>query len=199
MTCTPSNLALSAKCFCGIPRRDSRAILIYALCLVAQVGLAKGFRYKPESAIIQWQDSGGAKSGNLATFRATADVPSVSFIDADSLGLTSISNISSLPALATLSCAGNSLTSLSVSGCPALINLYCQQNNITSLTIGGLTTLVDLRCQQNAITALDLTGCSSLQLLRCYSNQLGTLNITGCFAITTMWTYNNPTLVVVGP
>jgi hypothetical protein len=141
-----------------------------------------GFSFAPPDRLLAWTDSGGNKLGNLATFQATADIPTVTLIDSSTTDISNFYNISSLPALVTINASHSALVgTLDCSNCPNLVTLICDGN------VGPF------------LTGINTTGDVALQTLNFHDNALGTVTITGCLAIVTLWTQNNPSLVVVGP
>jgi Leucine-rich repeat (LRR) protein len=83
-----------------------------------------------------------------------------------------------LPALKSLYCSGNQMTSLNLTGSPNLEYLNIGYNLFTSYSIAGLNALKSLYCRNNPLTSLTLTSGSVLEELDCQSNQLATLNLS---------------------
>ena len=110
------------------------------------------FSFAPATSTIAWTDVHGANNGNLAFFNANADFLSVSSINLDTQSLTAISNLAAVPALVTLHCATNSLTTLDISGCPNLAAVYCDTNSITTLDISHNPLLTVVSCQVNTLS-----------------------------------------------
>ncbi len=82
------------------------------------------------------------------------------------------------PALKTLLCSDNALTSLNVSGSASITSLTCDGNQLSALNLSRLTGLEKLFCQENRLEALDLSS-QSLVTLYCYDNRLSALDLSG--------------------
>jgi hypothetical protein len=104
----------------------------------AWTALVPGLFYSPATATIFWTDKNGRLSGDLAHFNATADLVTVSSIDVDGQGLTSLSNLNVLPALTYIDCDSNSLTYLDVSGNPLLTTLICSYNALPAYAVNTI-------------------------------------------------------------
>ena len=100
--------------------------------------------------------------------------------------------INDCPALTTLNCYSNALTSLSLSGNTALTTLKCYSNKLTTLDASSLTKLATLYCYNNALTSLKVSGCTALTDLRCFSNtSLATITgLTNCTAMKKLYCYS---------
>lgn len=211
INCDPNSLATQAACYCFGPR-ESDAAAIWGLCQWAS-NLACQISWTPPSALASWTDSGGPHvPSNLATFLATADLPTVTSFECDSAGVSSITCLESLPALTNLVIGSNPLLlSIDLSENPNLLSITADNNAFTSIdftnntnltsidvshghsltTIIGLSSLSNLQslaCSDCDITGtLNLTGLSNLTGLNCSSNaNLTTLTLTGCTALTTL-------------
>ena len=95
-----------------------------------------------------------------------------------------------------LSCHSNSLTSLDVSNNTALTYLDIHANSLTSLDVSNNTTLIQLNCFYNAITILDVSSNISLTQLGCENNFLTSLNVANGnnSNFSSFYTANNPNL-----
>ena len=96
----------------------------------------------------------------MAAFNATADVATVSSINASSLGLTAF-NLSALPALASFDISNNPIVTLNVSN-----------HVLTTLNVTGCTAMTTLTCSNNIFLGdiLGLATCTALQHLDCSGN-----------------------------
>ena len=127
------------------------------------------FTYAPATAIITWTDINGAgQNGNLAFFNAHANIASVSNVNLNAQGLTSISGLSLLPLLANLNANSNTISTVDLSGCAALVNVDLGSDSMTTLNLSGCTSLVNLYMGVNLVTTLDISSC--LALLGLYAN-----------------------------
>ena len=169
MNCDPAELASLSRCYCFGSKW--RSVLAYIYCQWAN-NLTPQFSWEPANAVMDWTDSGGAKSGDLETFYAAADLSSVYEIKAPGLGITSLQNLSSLPALSRLECENNLLTELDVSNCTALTYLSCFDNSLATLNLSNCSALDTLSCYNNALTVLDVSSCILLDYLECSGNSL---------------------------
>jgi hypothetical protein len=156
------------------------------------------FSYKPATSIITWTDINGAgQQGDLAFFNATANKPTVSFINMTDGTLTSVSNLSDLAALTRVDIENSAaLTSLDASNLPLLGVLVFINNGASSLTLTGDVSLTDLRCFSNQLTSITgLSTCVSLTTLVAYGNLFTTLNLNFMPAhVDTIDVSNNPNL-----
>ena len=87
-------------------------------------------------------------------------------------------------AITNFNCYNNQLTSLDVSSLSNLTELKCYNNKITSLNVSNKTKLTELRCNYNQITSLNVQGCSALTYMDCGANQLYSLSVQGCNSLT---------------
>lgn len=206
----------AAVCFRCLPKGMVRQVWTYLLCQWANKNPTPPplpFSYSPDTAIITWTDINGAgQNGNLAFFNATADIASVSAVDLSGQPVTSVSNLSSLPALVNLNLGATLLTSLDVIGCSSLTGIVTFNSPITSLDVHGLIALQFLNCNGNPLTSLNVSGCTGMTLLdcgntlltsldvsglvslndlECYQSLLTSLNLTGCAALTIITAYSN--------
>lgn len=151
------------------------------------------FSYTPSTATINWTDTNGSQSGNLAFFNAHADKPSVSDVSLDTQGITSISNLSDLPALQTLSVGGNpGLATFSLAGCTAMVSINGVGNGFTTLDLSPCINLHDFDLSNGTLSGLNLTGLTALVSATCSQNSL--VAITGlstCTALTTFIASHN--------
>jgi Leucine-rich repeat (LRR) protein len=157
-------------------------------------GVVVAFSYANPSLVINWVDSGGANSGTLAEFNILADQPTVtSLVFPASASITSITGLSSLPALTSITAAAGNIASLDLSGNPAIQTVDCHNDNsLTSLNLAGCVHLTTLQCGScNGLTALDVHTCTALVTLSCNNcTTLAALNVTGLTTLTTLncWT-----------
>jgi hypothetical protein len=185
-------------------------------------GVVVAFSYSDPAIVIDWVDSGGANSGNLAEFNAFADPATVtSLIFPTKVGITSIVGLASLPSLTILTCDGTQQPTLDLSGNPALTTVDCSSNTaltslipspaLTTLDCHGCTTLPALDVSTcTHLTALDCHGCTvlnpltitpSLVTLNCAACGIVTLDVHTCIHLTTLDCSLNAvmtTLLIVG-
>ena len=89
----------------------------------------------------------------------------VTSIGVTGMNITSIEGIAYFPALQTLYCDNNQLTSLDVSANTALQWLYCFGNQLTSLDVSANTDLQTLDCDGNERTVTAENGQFDLSIL----------------------------------
>lgn len=77
-----------------------------------------------------------------------------------------------------LTCYGNSLTSLDASGNNYLTYLHCGDNKLTNLNLSNNDNLFILECCKNQLTNIDISKCSSLKVLKCNKNQIASLDVS---------------------
>ena len=88
-------------------------------------------------------------------------------------------------------CYNNQLSALDVSGYPALLSLFCQDNNLTTLDVSHNTSLYVLDCGNNQLTALDVSANPILTRLKCYDNQLTTIDVSHNTVLDVLYCQNN--------
>lgn len=152
--------------------------------------------WAPANEPVTWQDSGGAHIGDLATFLATANFPSVNSLVFGATGnLTSLTGLKYLPSLLNLDCSTNALTSLDCTNCLALTTLNCSSNaSLTTLTLTGCAALTTLNCSYGSLTILDVSTCTSLDTVYCAGDQFASLDFTACTLLTLLDCSANPLL-----
>jgi hypothetical protein len=199
--CSPKVLGSAARCWC-LPIDRQRGAWIYLLCLwlkkkPSPPPVAR-FSYEPPTALISWTDvNGNFGPVDRATFFATADIASVSFVQIQDHTLTSIVGLQLLPELDSLLVAGNpGLTSVDVTNCQLLTYLDCTNCGLTSLLIGGCPILDTLICPINSLSVLDASGLGLLTILRCSNNSLTSLNLTGCVSLLNLQASTNQLTVL---
>ena len=96
-----------------------------------------------------------------------AQLQSVTFIDVDGKGITSLKGVDYFTALTTLHCRSNKLTSLDVSHNTALTWLFCYDNQLSTLDVSHNTALWWLYCYNNQLTSLDVSHNTALRDLYC--------------------------------
>lgn len=190
MNCTPQALLQAAACYRCIPKPVMRSTMISLLCEWANQ-LAPPFSYEPQTELISWIDSGGNHTGDLATFyfiTATTGIDTVTSVNAGGNPITSVSNVSSLPALVFFDFSSTIISSLDVTGCTILDTLLVNDTNLTSVTgLATCTSLVTFQCQNSSMMgSLDVSGLSNLNLVYCYSNSLSSLDCSNCTSLTTL-------------
>ena len=105
--------------------------------------------------------------------------------------------LSYCPALRSLDCSNNALSSLELSNLPALHNLDCSNNALSSLELSNLPALQSLNCSNNALLDLDARSLLALQVLDCSKNQLASLDLFRNASLTSIKADSNCREVVV--
>lgn len=186
MICTPDNLMREAKCFRCIPAGTLPEVISYLMCQWSNKSSAPviNVHWEPVTKLSSWTDSSGpGHVGDLAAFLANPLVASVTSLELDNQGITSITGLQSLPNLSFLNVSYNLLTTLDVSNCSKLVTLvfaYC--GNLTSVNLSGCVNLDSITgdyCGQ--LTSLDASGCPKVTGITLHSDTaLDPLNTTGC-------------------
>lgn len=101
----------------------------------------------------------------------------VGIINLDNNNLTGTADLRKFKDLTSVSCTGNSLTSIDVSGLEILEFLYCNNNKLTSLNVSGAKQLEIIHCQYNQLTNIQLTDLPELFQFVCYNNKISQLNV----------------------
>ena len=120
-----------------------------------------------------------------------AQLQSVTFIDVDGKGITSLKGVDYFTALTTLHCRSNKLTSLDVSHNTALTWLFCYDNQLSTLDVSHNTALWWLYCYNNQLTSLDVSHNTALRDLYCYNNQLTSLDVSGATMLIGLYCNSN--------
>ena len=115
----------------------------------------------------------------------------VTQIDVSGKHISDLTGIEFFPALISLNCGDNQLTSLDVGGCSALQRLSCGDNQLTSLDVSGCSALESLHCDSNQLTALDVNQNLTLEYLNCSSNQLTALDVSQNPKLRTLSAFGN--------
>lgn len=195
MTCDPQSLMDAARCLNCIPMGMMASVATKLLCDLANSGEEEEFSYTPETSIIAWVDGTGPHTGDLAGFRATADIPTVNslsfpaFFPPQPFDITSISGLRTLPALNSIVLAGNLVETLDCSGCANLTNINANGNLLGQaggvINVTGCTALQFLTCDFNAnlTTIVGLPDCPNLGTLTCTNCAITALDVHACAAL----------------
>lgn len=81
-------------------------------------------------------------------------------------------DVSNVPNLEVLYCAGNAISKLDLSNNKKLKRLQCYNNRLTMLDLQNQQELTLLWCGINRFTSLDVSSCVNLEQLRCYRNSI---------------------------
>ena len=130
-----------------------------------------------------------------------SEIASVTSIDVNKMGITTLEGVEYFTALTNLSCNADNIVSLDVSQNTALQTLYCQgsrnettftyNGKLASLNVSGCTELYSLECYYNQLTELDVSNNTALTRLDCYSNQLTELDLSNNTALTYLSCWGN--------
>lgn len=137
MNCDPTSLMAAAKCYRCIPAGALKEVQLYLLCkILSSIGV--GFSYTPDTVLLNWTDSNGLHTGNLAAFRSIGNPFTTTTVDITSTAVTTVTGLGSLPALDNyLSSNCALLTTIDMStlvslhsgfltqDCPALTSVLC--------------------------------------------------------------------------
>ena len=96
-------------------------------------------------------------------------------------------DVSSNPALQSLSCDSTEITSLDVSSNKALKQLRCSSTGITSLDVSSNLALEILYCHDTGITNLDVSSNKALRQLHCGSTGITSLDVSSNTELTSLW------------
>ena len=132
----------------------------------------------------------GHDSGTVNGEVLTANISGITSLDVsndintlDNDKISDLRGIEAFTSLTSLSCFGNSLTTLNVSANTALTYLYCFSNQLTSLDVSANTALTSLWCSFNLLTNLNVSANTALADLDCSSNLLTNLNVSANTAL----------------
>ena len=108
------------------------------------------FAYEPASASIQWHDKMGLHYGNLANFRATADLATVIKIECSGRDLTSLTIGNQLPSLRQCFCSHNWLHGgVDIWNAPGLTHFRANNSEFPRFDFGRNTALQDIEISEN--------------------------------------------------
>ena len=120
-----------------------------------------------------------------------ADAPNLTALNCPNNSLTEL-DLADADALTTLDVQGNALESLSLSGAvPALTSLNCAYNRLTSLTVGSKPDLTTLICAGNPLQQLSLGSCRALRTVWCQDCDLTRITLPGGGSLHTLYAFNN--------
>jgi hypothetical protein len=157
MNFTPENVVAGAVGLGGISLEMLRRVQTYLLCQWAN---SAAFSYTPATLIMQWTDSNGSHSGNLAAFNATAVKSTVTFVGFNSIPLVSISNLGDLPALTSLTIIQTDglLSSIDLSHNPLLATANLYTNRLASIILSSALPLTYLDLSDNRLSAAQVNS-----------------------------------------
>lgn len=164
ISCDPNDLMAAAKCYRCIPKGSLQEVMIYLICQWANGGPpVPQFSYEPPTAQINWTDANGNFGPvDRATFFATADIASVSDVNLDNQGVTSITAPQALPALINFSTRYNATNSLTFVGCANLQLLRADLSGITFLTVSNCPGLISIQASSNLFTTMSVGSLTAL-------------------------------------
>ena len=147
----------------------------------------------PDANFRNWIINNLTVSGDAATgyFMTRPQVESVTRIDCQRCGISSLSGIEHFFGLITLKCNYNELNELDISKNTALTMLDCYYNQLTALDVSKNTVLEYLLCYHNQLTALDISRNTALYYFHCDYNQLTTLDVSNNLALNLLSCGNN--------
>ena len=166
--------------------------LVFCIGLLPALAFADGDRYLeineanfPDDIFRNLIINGLDVSGDATTgyYMTKEQVNEVTQIYVTYRGIQSLVGIEHFPALTTLACNDNMLTSLDVSKNTALGKLICYNNLLSELDVSKNTALWQLACDNNLLTHLDVTKNTMLWSLICNNNLLTSLDLSGNSAL----------------
>ncbi len=132
--------------------------------------------WTPPAAVVSWTDSGGAHSGDLATFLATPTFPTTTILNTTGAALTTLTDVSALPLISTIICT--SVNTLDLTGVVTLSALGCGANPFSSISSSTL------RSVSGAITLSSCTFLTSVSFPAIQSS--GGFTVAGDTALTSL-------------
>jgi uncharacterized protein YoxC len=119
------------------------------------------------------------------------DMDKVTSLDVSGYGLTTIDDILfQMPALESLNCRNNELTSIDLSKNPALITLDCRSNKLTSLDLSKNPKLTEVNLKENNLASLVIVN-TALKMLDCSGLGLTSLIVSNNVSLTHVDCSNN--------
>lgn len=136
-------------------------------------------------------DSGTGKIRTDEIKYTSSSASSTNLGNLNNKNITDLTGIEHFKNLESLSCDGNTLTSLNLTQNTKLETLSCDRNySLTTLNIAGLN-LTTLLCNQCALTTLDVSECTNLKSFQCSFNQLSDLDLSKNTYLQTLLCQNN--------
>jgi hypothetical protein len=183
----------------------TKPLLLTLLLVVPLLSIAQQTTYVPDDNFEAFLESGGMGDGVWGNdYVLTANINTVTWMDATSQGiadmtgiedfialenlgiswnnLTNVDFISNLVSIKLVSCAGGNITAITLNS-PTLHHLACGSGPLVSLDVSNCTNLEWLYCIDGLLTSLDVSGLNNLKYLNCEGNNINHLDITGCTAL----------------
>ena len=120
------------------------------------------------------------------------DLATLSYLNVNMKGLTSLKGLEYAINLETLSCSVNSLTSLDISQFTELKDLMCGSNSLTSLNSTNNSKLERLSCEYNSISTLDISQNLKLKNLNFANNLVSIIDISQHIELAVLNCEENP-------
>lgn len=127
-----------------------------------------------------------------------SEIDTLTVIECNEYGITTLEGIELLPKLGVIECAGNELTSLDLSRNGFVRYLDCTDNDIEELKLSKSGLLGALLCAENRISELELGSYLYLSELDCRDNRLTSLDVRGNHFVTTVFFSGNSILHFTG-
>ncbi len=124
------------------------------------------------------ENCGPATADDGTAYFTAEQANSMTWIECESAGFTSVQGIEYFPNLSVLSLYGNALTSIDVSHNTNLTELRLPCNNLTSIDVSALTSLSELHLDGNSIGSIDLSHNTNLTVLNLHGNRVQTLDLS---------------------
>lgn len=137
-------------------------------------------------------DLGIDTDGALNHLISKVDAESVTELNVNDLGISSLIGIEAFSNLEILYCQRNQLTSLDVSKNLALTNLECETNQFTALDLSQNVNLKVIGCAQNNLSELDVSQNLLLEAIWCADNNISELNLEVNTKLKVYGLFNNP-------
>lgn len=119
-------------------------------------------------------------------------VNSVTNLNLDGLGITSLSGIEAFENLENLSVRGNQLMTLDVSRNSKLKFVWAEDNQLANLVANGLPIIEKIGADNNQLSVFNPSGLTTLQYLGLSNNRLGSINVSNNLALTDFFIAENP-------
>lgn len=170
MTCDPETLIRLAKCYECVPPGMWGSILTNLMVSWANSAgpPAPVLYWVPDTARAFWTDGAGNHTGNLATFQATADYPTVTVLTFNIApgtdDITEIHNLRVLTSIVVCSAPFSQIAAATVDHCPTLQGLNLGYSGVggtlAALDLTGNTGLINLYIGPHNIPVLDISPCA---------------------------------------
>lgn len=161
-------------------------ILSLVICLLLALSLLPSAAFAADVVAINYTNFPDPNFYDFAAYTAdkngdllltVAERNAVTEINVQGLYISNLKGVEFFPAVRSLNCSNNRLTSLNLSSNTALVRVNCSNNQLTSLNVTKCTQLQYLACENNRLTSLDVLNNPLLNELTCHYNNITSMTV----------------------